>query len=389
MKILHCALSCFYIEGYNYQENVLPKLHTQMGHEVLMLASCVSFDDKGAPCLLQPTRYRSADGFDVIRLPYRKGFRGPIMRRVRVYPGVYKILEDFNPDVIYFHGCSGLELHTIARYKKKHPGVVLFIDSHADRNNSASSRISLIVQHKMMYKPALQRALRYTEKVLCPSMECMDFCAEVYGVPQELLEFYPLGGTIVSLDDQAKTRQAIREKEGVPEDCVVFTHSGKMDAKKRTLEIIEAFRAVENSNFRLWIIGVLADDVKDKVLTEVAKDSRISYLGWKKSEELVQYLCATDYYVQPGGQSATMQNAMCSGCALMLYPHKSHQPYMQGSGYYIKDVDDMVQAFRDVSEHPEKIAEHKAKSYAIACDILDYNKMAARVCVEKVREAQK
>ena len=103
----------------------------------------------------------------------------------------------------------------------------------------------------------------------------------------------------------------------------------------------------------------------------------------------MQYLCATDYYVQPGSQSATMQNAMCSGCGLMLYPFKSHGPFLNGNGYYVSDVADMIRAFQDISDHPEKIKEHQEKSYAFACDVLDYNKLAARVCVANGREARK
>ena len=145
MRIIHFALSCFYIEGFRYQENVLPTLHAKNGNEVMMVASCVSFDENGKPCIIEPTRYRSADGFDVIRVPYRKGFSKGLLRHVRVYEGIYQIIDNFRPDILYFHGCSAVELRTVIRYKKKHPEVVLFIDNHADKNNSASSILSLVL----------------------------------------------------------------------------------------------------------------------------------------------------------------------------------------------------------------------------------------------------
>lgn len=382
MKILHCALSCFYIEGFKYQENVLPTLHAQMGHQVMMLASCVSYNKEGKACLVEPTQYRSDDGFDVIRLPYRKGLGGRILRRTRLYPGVYKILEEFKPDIIYFHGCNALELHTFVKYKKKHPEVVLFLDSHTDRNNSASTKLSLHVQHKIMYRSAVKKVIPYAEKFLCPSIECMDFLKEVYKVPETCLEFYPLGGMLRSEQEQQQARKQIREKENVPADCTVFAHSGKMDAKKRTIEIIDAFRAVPDPSFRLWIIGVLMDDVKDEILKKIEDDSRISYLGWKNSDELQDYLCAADVYVQPGGQSATMQNAMCCSCAVMLYPHKSHKPYVDKNGYYISNTQDMIDVFTELSNNPEKVGEMRKRSQEIASEILDYNKMAQRVCVQ-------
>ena len=39
MRILHLCLSCFYIDGYNYQENILPRINHEDGHDVRILAS--------------------------------------------------------------------------------------------------------------------------------------------------------------------------------------------------------------------------------------------------------------------------------------------------------------------------------------------------------------
>lgn len=385
MRILHFALSNFYIEGYNYQENVLPRIHSEMGHEVLMLASCESFDDRGCLSSVEPVQYRSVDGFNVIRIPYRKLFRKEPLRRIKTYPKVYQVISEFKPDIMYFHGCGSWEMKTVAKYRKEHPNTKLFIDNHADYHNSARTKLSLIGLHKLIYKNLIHQALPYTEKILCASIECMEFCRGVYNIPKEQLEFFPLGGEIISKDKMEVLRKSVRRKEKITEEDIVFTHSGKFDSRKRTYEIIEAFKTVQNPKFHLWIIGVLMDDVKDKVLDAIEGDKRIHFLGWKPREELIEYLYATDFYVQPGGQSVTMQNAMCCGCAVMLYPHKSHKPYVQGNGYYISDVPDMIRVFRDISENPQRVSLMKEKSYKIAKEILDYQKLAERVCIESTK----
>ena len=383
MKIVHFALSCFYIEGYKYQENILPTIHAQSGHEVLVVASCVSFEEKGNNSLIKPTKYVSKDGFNVIRVPYRPPFNKGALCRVRSYVGVYDILDSFAPDIIYFHGCSAWELNTVVRYIKRHREVVLFLDNHGDKYNSATTWFSRVIQHKMFYRPVLRRALPYTEKVLCPSIECMDFCREIYGVPEDKLEFYPLGGMVIDQEERDAIGGKLREEEKIDSDTVIFTHTGRMCSEKRTLEIIDAFSATTDPRFHLWIIGVLMDDLKEAALEKIKKDERITYLGWKKGEELYKYLCATDCYVQPGGQSATMQNAICCGCAVMLFPFKSHQPFLKGNGYFVSTEQDMVNAFEDISAHPEKIAEMRKKSYVVAHELLDYKKLAARVCITR------
>jgi 1,2-diacylglycerol 3-alpha-glucosyltransferase len=39
MKIVHLCLSAFYVEGFGYQENVIPRYNRKDGHEVVIIAS--------------------------------------------------------------------------------------------------------------------------------------------------------------------------------------------------------------------------------------------------------------------------------------------------------------------------------------------------------------
>lgn len=378
MRVLHFALSCFYIEGYNYQENVLPRLHAKAGHTVMMIASCVSFGKDGLPTLVEPGRYQSRDGFEVVRLPYKKPFHKGLFKRLRIFPDVYRLIEEFRPDVMYFHGCAGWEIRTVARYKKAHPEVLFFADTHSDAYNSAHGFISRL-QYRCFYTPVLKKALPHIEKVLCPSLEIMDFAREIYHIPASMLEFYPLGGIIPSDETRAANRADVRAHEQTDPSALVFLHSGKIDAKKRTADLIRGFSAVPGDHLRLWIIGVLTDPVKAEIESLASADSRIHLLGWKDSQDLQRYLCAADVYAQPGSQSATMQNAMCSGCAMLLYPHRSHQAYLNGNGLYVDTVEDIRTAIQSLADHPAQIGPMQQRSLEISREILDYEKMAARV----------
>ena len=123
----------------------------------------------------------------------------------------------------------------------------------------------------------------------------------------------------------------------------------------------------------------MTDEIREEVEPLLKSDSRVSFAGWKTADELLEYLCAADFYVQPGGQSVTMQNAICCGCAMVLYPHKSHKPYLQGNGYYIKTVDDMVNVFQKVADNPDVLQTMSSNSMVIARELLDYKKLAARL----------
>ena len=43
MKILHLCLANFYVDEFNYQENILPRINKLDGHEVYILASTETF----------------------------------------------------------------------------------------------------------------------------------------------------------------------------------------------------------------------------------------------------------------------------------------------------------------------------------------------------------
>ena len=191
MRIVHLCLSCFYVDGYAYQENELVRQHVEDGHEVTVIAS---MENIGSDCRLiyvEPADYLGQDGARVIRLPYRRWLPHKVMRKLRLHPGVFKLLCQLNPEVILFHGLCGWELHAVARYKRENPSVRLYVDSHEDHNNSARNFVSRHLLHRLYYAWIIRRCWRWFDKVLCISIETMVFVAGTYRVPRDQLEFYP------------------------------------------------------------------------------------------------------------------------------------------------------------------------------------------------------
>ena len=71
MKILHCCLSCFYNENYNYQENFLPRYNKLDGNDVMIIASTETFTNNNSLGFCEPIDYLNEDGIRVVRVPYR------------------------------------------------------------------------------------------------------------------------------------------------------------------------------------------------------------------------------------------------------------------------------------------------------------------------------
>ncbi|HEY5588269.1 MAG TPA: glycosyltransferase, partial [Candidatus Paceibacterota bacterium] len=148
---------------------------------------------------------------------------------------------------------------------------------------------------------------------------------------------------------------------------------------KRTQELLEAFLKTDSQRLKLVIIGSISEDQKDVIENLIGRDSRISYLGWKSADELMEYLAACDLYVQPAEQSVTMQNALCCGSVVAVYPYKSHNFLLNDVAFYVESVADMINLFNSVADNLEILESKRKLSSKLAVDKLDYRKIAKRL----------
>lgn len=378
MKIVHICLASSFTENMSYQDNLLPEQNVLDGHEVIVISNCRKFSG-GKEVYTEPEDRIIDNGIRLIRLEYDKVLTPFISGKVRKVKALYPLLEDLKPDIILFHGLAGWELLNSTRYKKKHPNIKLYVDSHEDAHNSATNFVSKYFLHKIVYRVIIQKSLFYIDKILFVSMEALSFIKGNYKIPEEITEFYPLGGNVINDEQHQVKRRKIRNAMMLSDEDILLVHSGKLDKLKKTEDILRALADVRSERLRLVIVGSIPEDMKPVLEPLIEADKRVNYVGWKTADELMEYLCAADVYVQPGGQSATMQNAICCGCAMVLYPHKSHEPYLQGNGYYVKNIEDIKRVFQEIDDNPSVLKKMSENSMKIARELLDYRKLAARL----------
>lgn len=378
MKIMHLCVSCFYIDDYRYQENELVREHVATGHDVLVVASTETYLDNLTLGYTVPGDYMGSDGARVIRLPY--GGFGPffLRKKLRMHDRLAEILKDFCPDVIVFHGLCGWELRTAAKYKRENPSVKLYVDSHEDANNSAVGKLSKLL-HKFYYRPLIRSALPYIDKVLCISLETIDFCQKQYGISQGDMEFFPLGGHIADDASYLALRRENRAALNVDDRNVVFIQSGKFDTKKKLVQSVRAFSKTKSDAFRFLIVGQLHESIAEQVNQVAQQDPRIIFLGWKTADELYGLLCAADVYVQPGSQSATMQMSLCARRPVIIADVPSHVPFVDGNGWKVNSEADLIDVFATIESSPDILATFSKRSFEIASNLLDYRRMAKRL----------
>lgn len=379
MKIVHVILTGPYTLNMTYQENLLIEQNVKDGHEVVVIASCDVHQNQEIVHVPEEDRYLQ-EGYRLIRLPYRfhriSAFLG---RKIRAVKGLRQWMESIRPDVVFHHGLQSYALNDLVKYKKKHPTTRLFVDSHEDFHNSATTWLSKNVLHKGFYRPIIRRALASIDKVFYVTYESVSFLKTLYGIEETHMEYYPLGGMILPETERVQRRQTMREALGFVDMDLVCVHTGKMNEDKRTLDLLEVFSSVKHPHLKLLIVGVFDPKIHDQAHALMSQDARITYAGWKNAKELMDYLVAADLYLQPGSQSATMQNALCLGCAAAVYPFESHRYLLGDAVSYVQSNDDLRELLQRMLVSPHVLASSKKAAYTLALNTLDYRILAKRL----------
>lgn len=377
MRIVHLTLFNFYIDDAFYQENILPRQNKSDGHDVLIIASTHVFAKGNSMKFIKPSKYYTKEGIKVIRVPYKNIINKKISEKVRAYKNVYQNLVKFKPDVIFSHGIGGYESKTIAKYIKNNPTTRLYIDCHSDYFNSASTFISKNILHRIFYRYYFWKYVKYAQKVYYVTPESIEFLKELYGFNDpNKLEYLPLGGYIIDKEERVKIQKVIRKELKISASDIVFIHTGKMDAKKKSFELIKAFSRIDSKHIRLLIVGSFSDEVYSKVKSLIETDNRILFLGWKKGEEVQDYLCASDVYLQPGGRTVTVQNAVCCGCAIAVSKRLSYTYLFGEAAMYAETEDEIFTLLNHIIKNPDLIHRHRKALNKIANEMLDYKKLA-------------
>lgn len=378
MRIAHICPSIF-TDGLTYQENILVSQNVEDGHEVIVIASTEAIDKHTHSVQTQAGKSLTIDGVPLIRLPYKKFLPIRISRKVRALQGLMKTLNSFQPDVILFHGAQSWEILNLRKYANQNSKVKCYADCHSDKYNSGRTWISKQFLHKLFYKMIIRRALPSLEKILCISLDVEEFVKSMYGIPKNRLEFYPLGGIIYPDAEYQRLRALGRNRLGLHSNQILVLQTGKFNREKKLIESLRAFQSASVKNITLVVAGSIDEDIRLEVESLLKQQKNVLYIGWVDRNGLSELLCASDCYLQPGTQSATMQQALCARCPVILDDVKSHKPFITSNGWFVKNEADLVSVYQSIQKDPALLQKMSTQSLSIARNILDYKSLASRL----------
>ena len=191
MRITHLCLAGTVSDGYSYQENLLLKYHSRMGHDVSLISSRWEYDTNYN--LFKSDKYDYYyDGIHVIRLDISN--RDNLNNKFKRYKGVTESLQTLSPEILFIHGCQFLDIVEVAAYLKKHKEVITYLDNHADFSNSGRNFVSKYILHKFIWRSCLKKIAPYVKKFYGVLPARVSFLKDIYGAPAERCELLVMGG---------------------------------------------------------------------------------------------------------------------------------------------------------------------------------------------------
>lgn len=303
MKIVHICLCGPVTDGWNYQDNMLTKFHKKMGNEVTIITSQSIYNQHGKLTKLKHSNYKNNDGVKVIRLEQILG--RDVTSKLKIYKGLFKSIEEEQPDILFIHGINFLDIITIKKYLSKNNKVKVFVDNHSDFSNSATNWISLNLLHKIIWRQMAKIIEPYTSKFYGVMPSRVDFLINIYKTPIKKTELLVMGADDEKIAEVQNDRliNDLRKKYNIKENDFLIVTGGKIDeAKTQTLLLMEAIIKINRDDVKLIIFGSVEESLKEKFMN-LCNHNNIQYIGWIASNESYKYFDMADLVVFPGRHS--------------------------------------------------------------------------------------
>lgn len=345
-KIVHIMLAGPVTDGWNYQDNLLTKYHRRLGADVTMITSEWIWGEDGKLTKFPKTNYYNESNVKVIRLPI-KG-KDKWSRKFKTFENVYESICEENPDVLFVHGVSFMDIDAVVKYIKERRAeektirkdvngemgghLVVYVDNHSDFSNSGTNWISRNILHKIIWRSKAKKIEPYTKTFFGVMPSRVDWLTDMYGIPKHKCDLLIMGADDDKILEakEKNAREMIRRKYGIAEDEFLIMTGGKIDqAKRQTLFLMEAVRKLVQENtskatcdkkqlskLRLIVFGSVEPELKEEV-QKLADGTIVQNIGWIKSDESYDYFSAADLVVFPGRHSVYWEQVVGMGIPMV------------------------------------------------------------------------
>lgn len=325
MRILHICLSGNYIDGWGYQDNLLPQYLSIVGTENVVVASENHFPSYLPVAKIEEIKAKGVEyGFEgvrVLRIPTKNPTES-----LAFAPSLYKTICKVAPDVIFHHDVVFSTLEVVRKYVRKH-SVTLFVDSHADELNISHNATWRIIYHRIANRLACHRILPYVKTFYGVSPGRCAFLKKYYSIPSDKVSLLPIGADDI-LAKQIPSKNEVRRKYGFAENDRIVVSGGKMGKDKGTDVLITV---AESIPCKLVLFGSFSDE-KTRNMAEESPCTKI--WGWCDRIHTLELLRLADVACWPVHHTTLIEDAVSVETPLLVRHTGNTSHLVDGNGLW-------------------------------------------------------
>jgi glycosyltransferase involved in cell wall biosynthesis len=275
-------------------------------------------------------------------------------------PELLRRLKNFFPNCALLIGYNYAALLKLIIMPEKYRGFPLMMRGDSHRLHSATSVADSI------RRAIISQLFRRFSAMLYVGGANHDYF-RMHGVPERKLFFSPhaVDNTRFQAEPervQAEAR-AWRRQLGIPDDDLLILFAGKLERKKRPLDLLAAFKAVGLRDVSLLFVG--AGEQENQLRQAAAGQSRVFFAPFQNQSEMPRTYAACALFVLPSfGAKETwglaINEALCLKRPVIVSDHVgcSRDLVEQGKSgliFHAGDVDALTSSLRDALSDRERL----------------------------------
>lgn len=379
MKILHIAPNSPYNDYWGYQDNLLPKYHKKLGHDVTIIVPNKKHQN-GKIIETECSEYILRDGVKVIRLKIND-YKNRIITNLNSKLPVYEYVKKINPDFIFFHGLLSTTIFDVIKYKKKiNPSCVVVQDNHLDYNIGRGVETFKDRMIRQYYRLINKKSIKYIERVYGVTPWRKIYAEDYFKIPKNKTDVLIMGADDEKIDffHKDSIREKIRQKYKISKNDFLIVTGGKIDSKKKIHYLMTACSGIPD--VKLLIFGSVSDEIKSLFNNLCLNNKNIIYIGWIDSDKVYNIFFASDLVFFPGQHSVLWEQA-CASKVPCVFEYWKGMDHVNNGGNsdFIHDVSvsEIRQKIKSL-KYTKKYYDMKKVAESSATDIYLYSNIAQK-----------
>ena len=323
-----------YLDGWGYQDNLLPDYEAKAGHDTVVIAQSRHFPKYMSDKAIEEIRQKGKDYYYGKVHIYRVKAFVNTSSQTFICTGIYKILKKERPDVIFHHGVNSSSLLVSLIYKIFHPRINIFIDNHADTINESKNKLWKALVVRGLLRAVVRMANRYVTKYYGVTPGRCTYLHDTFGVPNEKIGLLPIGGDTDLIESIKETKFELRAKYKLPKESFIICSGGKMGCEKGTEQLIYSFSKIQekNQNLLLLLFGKFLDNETEKLAN---KTDGVCSIGWCDRTKTLELLKVSDIAIWPVHHTTLIEDAVASALPIIVRETSNTSHLISNNGIFV------------------------------------------------------